>query len=265
MSVYKRGGHWQFSKTINGVRHRGALLTARSKAQAEQAEAKIILEIHQGEYGGRRFSPTLKDFVERVFVPWAKANRRSWKGDEGRLKSIERFFGAKRLSEISPFLIERFKVERRNTKIERPGSKSPAKPRLIYVNSIGDFDTHQGEAQRHPALMEQLDAGIDSFFTSLGKAADDVVLMTVSEFGRRPAENGSGTDHGTANVHFVVGPGVKGGRYGEQPSLANLDKNGNLVHTEDFRRLYATGLKWLRVDDTSPVLGDQFKSFSLFK
>lgn len=143
--------------------------------------------------------------------------------------------------------------------------KSPAKPRLIYVNSIGDFDTHQGEAQRHPALMEQLDAGIDSFFTSLGKAADDVVLITVSEFGRRPAENGSGTDHGTANVHFVVGPSVKGGRYGEQPSLANLDKNGNLVHTEDFRRLYATGLKWLRVDDSSLVLGEDFKSFPVFK
>jgi integrase len=131
MSVYKREGHWHFSKTINGVRQRGALPTARNKVQAEQAEAKIILELHKGEYCGHRSSPTLNDFVDRVFVPWAKANRRSWKGDEGRLHSIKRFFGAKRLSEISPFLIERFKVERRNSKIERHGSKLPAKPRSV--------------------------------------------------------------------------------------------------------------------------------------
>src|SRR5262249_9471290 len=120
MSVYKRRGRWHFSKTINGVRHRGALPTARNKAQAEQAEAKIILELHQNEYGGRRSSPTLNDFVDRVFVPWAKANRRSWRSDAGRLKSIKRFFGAKRLTDISPFLIERFKVERRSSAIRHP-------------------------------------------------------------------------------------------------------------------------------------------------
>jgi uncharacterized protein (DUF1501 family) len=147
--------------------------------------------------------------------------------------------------------------------------KSPAKPRIIYVNSIGDFDTHQGEAERHPALMEQLDLGIERFFTELGKDGDgkdgdDVMLMTVSEFGRRPRENGSGTDHGTANVHFVVGPKVKGGRYGEQPSLAELDRSGNLRHTADFRRLYATALRWLRVDNTEPVLGEDFQPFPVF-
>jgi uncharacterized protein (DUF1501 family) len=143
--------------------------------------------------------------------------------------------------------------------------QSPAQPRIIYVNGIGDFDTHEGEAERHPALLEDLDAGIDGFFAALGKDADNVVLMTVSEFGRRPAENGSGTDHGTAAAHFVIGPRVKGGRYGEPPSLTALDENGNLRHTQDFRRHYATGLDWLGVDDTTPVLGEAFKSFSLFK
>ena len=94
-------------------------------------------------------------------------------------------------------------------------------PRVVYVSTFGDFDTHQGEAQRHPALMQQLDAGIDAFLTKLEAAgvADRAVLMTTSEFGRRPAENGSGTDHGTAAAHLVVGAGVKGGRYGEPPSL----------------------------------------------
>jgi uncharacterized protein (DUF1501 family) len=142
--------------------------------------------------------------------------------------------------------------------------RSSASPRVIYVSGIGDFDTHFGEVQRHPALMTQLDDGIDSFFTGLGDHADDVVLATVSEFGRRPAENGDGTDHGTANVHFVVGPGVKGGRFGAPPSLTDLDGTGNLVHTTDFRSLYASLLDgWLGVE-SGPVLGDDFARMPLF-
>jgi uncharacterized protein (DUF1501 family) len=133
-------------------------------------------------------------------------------------------------------------------------------PRVIYVNGLGDYDTHQGEAERHPALMRDLDAGIDAFFTAVegGAAADRVLVMTVSEFGRRPAENGSGTDHGTAAPHFVIGPGVKGGRYGAPPSLTQLDDHGNLVATTDFRSLYATALQnWLGVD-AEPLIGRNF-------
>lgn len=142
---------------------------------------------------------------------------------------------------------------------------SPARPRVVYVSGIGDFDMHQGLAESHPMLLGQLDEGIDALFTKLGERADDVVLMTVSEFGRRPAENGSGTDHGTSNVHFVVGPGVKGGRYGEPPSLTALDRTRNLVHTTDFRRLYATGLRWLGVQRTEPVLGADYDAFPVFE
>ncbi|MEX0666584.1 MAG: DUF1501 domain-containing protein [Acidimicrobiia bacterium] len=148
--------------------------------------------------------------------------------------------------------------------------QSPARPRIVYINGVGDFDTHQGQAERHPVLLEQLDEGIDGFFSALDKSADQqvadrVVLMTVSEFGRRPQENGSGTDHGTANVHFVVGPKVKGGRYGEPASLTHLDEDGNLRHTDDFRRHYASGLRWLGVEDTTPVLGDDYKAFPMFE
>jgi len=147
--------------------------------------------------------------------------------------------------------------------------QSSAKPRIVYVNGVGDFDTHEGQSARHPALLQQLDDGIQAFFDALPAAQhDDVVLMTVSEFGRRPAENGSGTDHGTANVHLIVGGdgdgGVRGGRYGEPPSLTSLDRAGNLVHSADFRRLYATGLQWLGVDQTSPILGDDFEAFPVF-
>jgi uncharacterized protein (DUF1501 family) len=131
---------------------------------------------------------------------------------------------------------------------------------------LGDFDTHQGEAQRHPALMADLDAGVEAFFSRLDAAgaSDRAVVMTVSEFGRRPAENGSGTDHGTAAPHFFVGSPIKGGRYGEAPSLGKLDQSRNLVHTADFRSLYATALKgWLGVDP-EPVLGKRWETFPVF-
>jgi uncharacterized protein (DUF1501 family) len=141
---------------------------------------------------------------------------------------------------------------------------SEIRPRVVYISGIGDFDTHEGQAERHPALLEQLDTGIDEFFTALPEdVADGVVLMTLSEFGRRPAENGSGTDHGTANVHFVVGPRVRGGRFGAPPSLTRLDRNGNLDHSVDFRSLYATALGWLGVEP-APVLGDDFEPLPVF-
>jgi integrase len=136
MSVYKRGGHWHFRKTINGVRYRGALKTARNKVQAEQGEAAVILEIHHGSYGSRnRRSPTLQEFVDSTFRPWAEANRRSWKGDEGRLKSILRYFGNKRLDEISPFMIEKFKIERRKAKVQHHNAKTPSE-KLLSIASI---------------------------------------------------------------------------------------------------------------------------------
>jgi len=94
---------------------------------------------------------------------------------------------------------------------------------------------------------------------------DDSLVMTYSEFGRRPNENASkGTDHGTASVIFVVGNQVKGGLYGAQPSLETtaLDSAGNMRFTTDFRSVYATVLdKWLQ-SDSRAVLGDTFANLS---
>ncbi|MES1239908.1 MAG: DUF1501 domain-containing protein, partial [Chloroflexota bacterium] len=89
-------------------------------------------------------------------------------------------------------------------------------------------------------------------------ASERAVVMTVSEFGRRPAENGSGTDHGTAAPQFLIGASVTGGRYGTPPSLTQLDDHGNLVATTDFRSLYATALQdWLGVE-AEPLIGREF-------
>ncbi|MEX2100052.1 MAG: DUF1501 domain-containing protein [Acidimicrobiia bacterium] len=138
-------------------------------------------------------------------------------------------------------------------------------PRVIYLSGLGDYDTHQGQAQRHPVLMSDLDAGLETFFGTLeaAHASDRALVMTVSEFGRRPAENGSGTDHGTAAPQFFVGSGVKGGRYGAPPSLTQLNPQGNLVHSVDFRSLYATAVEgWLGVD-AEAVVGPGFTPLPL--
>src|SRR5207249_3954606 len=94
--------------------------------------------------------------------------------------------------------------------------------KVLHV-TLGGFDTHYTELNRHDSLMNYLDAAISAFQDDLSGygMADRVMIATWSEFGRRPKENASGgTDHGTASPVFLIGEGVKGGVYGETPNLA---------------------------------------------
>jgi uncharacterized protein (DUF1501 family) len=132
--------------------------------------------------------------------------------------------------------------------------------RVGYI-TLGGFDTHANQKETHDALMKALADGLSAFYTDLtnhGKA-DNVVVLTWSEFGRRVQENGSqGTDHGTAAPMFVLGNSVSKGIYGEPPGLNNLDANGNLKYTTDFRSVYATVLdRWLGAS-SKDVLGSSF-------
>jgi uncharacterized protein (DUF1501 family) len=126
---------------------------------------------------------------------------------------------------------------------------------------IGGFDTH---AEQKSALDQQypdLAGSIAAFWQDMVAhgTAENVLMITWSEFGRRVQENGSGgTDHGAAAPLFVFGPGVNGGLYGEPPDLKNLDDAGNLVFKTDFRSVYATVLgNWWGVD-AQPILGKKF-------
>ena len=115
----------------------------------------------------------------------------------------------------------------------------------IAFLALGSFDDHAATEQNHPKLLAQVDAAIDRFATEVAGKPNpaDYLLMTFSEFGRRVAEDGSGgTDHGTAAPMFVVGDAVAGGLHGAHPALetANLDKNGNMIRTVEFREVYAT-------------------------
>ncbi len=125
---------------------------------------------------------------------------------------------------------------------------SKAGTRIIFV-SLGSFDTHANQRVQQDRLLGYLGTGLKAFYDDLKAHGNDkrVLTMTFSEFGRRVSQNASGgTDHGTAAPVFVVGGALKGGIYGAHPSLTDLDKNGDLLHSQDFRAIYATVLeRWL--------------------
>jgi uncharacterized protein (DUF1501 family) len=140
---------------------------------------------------------------------------------------------------------------------------------LYYVSYRNNaFDTHVFQNDLHQRLLTYTSDAVSAFMLDLERIgrADDVVLMIFSEFGRRVPENVSlGTDHGAANVMFVVGNPVTGGHYGEIPSLTALTEGDNLQYTTDFRRVYQTMMQgWLGQGDTSSILNGSFTGFDMF-
>ncbi|HUR28295.1 MAG TPA: DUF1501 domain-containing protein [Planctomycetota bacterium] len=137
----------------------------------------------------------------------------------------------------------------------------------VFSLELSGFDTHSDQKNRHDALMRRLDASLPTFLADIAgtEAGKSTLVVAFSEFGRRVKENGSGgTDHGVAGPMFVAGEAVKGGLYGKHPSLTKLD-DGDLVHTTDFRSVYATVIeKWFGVD-ASRVLRAKYPVLPLLK
>jgi uncharacterized protein (DUF1501 family) len=141
--------------------------------------------------------------------------------------------------------------------------------RLYYVGYRNNaFDTHVQQSDLHQRLLTYTSDSIHGFMRDMERLgqADRVTMLIFSEFGRRVPENTSlGTDHGTANVMFFVGKQVKGGHYGQPSDLNGLDAGDNLVHTADFRRVYATSIDgWLRLGAADKVLKGKFEPFPVF-
>jgi uncharacterized protein (DUF1501 family) len=129
----------------------------------------------------------------------------------------------------------------------------------VITLTLGSFDTHQNQSGQHANLLRQLGEGLAALKGGLSEldAWDRTMVMTFSEFGRRPRQNNSnGTDHGTVAPHFVAGGAVKGGLYGQAPDLTRLDATQNVVWSTDFRQLYATVARdWWGVNPETVVRG----------
>ena len=138
-------------------------------------------------------------------------------------------------------------------------------PTRVYLVSLGGFDTHAGEKSTQEELLSTLDEAVSTFLTDMAsdRHGRNVVLMAYSEFGRRVAANSAdGTDHGTAGPMFVAGVPVRGGFYGEQPSLTDLD-DGNMKATVDFRSVYGELVAKVLATDPGKVLDTVPKQLGL--
>ncbi len=136
---------------------------------------------------------------------------------------------------------------------------SGAKLRVAHI-TLGGFDTHSAQQPEQERLLGDVGDALAAFYADLASYGKDgdVLTMTWSEFGRRVQENASqGTDHGTAAPMFLVGGSVRGGLYGEAPSLTSLD-HGNLKFTTDFRSVYATLLEGWCGAPADAVLGAHY-------
>jgi uncharacterized protein (DUF1501 family) len=141
--------------------------------------------------------------------------------------------------------------------------------RLYYVAYRNNaFDTHVFQGDLHQRLLTYTSDAVSAFMTDLERIgrANDVVVMMFSEFGRRVPENSNlGTDHGAANLMFAAGKKIKGGHYGQIPSLTRLDDGDNLVYTTDFRRVYASMISgWLGYKNSAAILNGAFETFDMF-
>jgi len=141
--------------------------------------------------------------------------------------------------------------------------------RILYTTSpYNSFDTHANQGQLHGGLWADVSNTVENFFDDLHEhdAADNVTLFMFTEFGRRITDNGSGTDHGASGIAFAIGDHVKGGIYGEYPSLElnQQEEGGNLKSSMDFRQVYVSILEdWLHLD-ASPIIGGKFEPVKFF-
>ena len=142
-----------YSFRIRGKRYRGAIPEARTKWQAEQAELRVRQEIFEGRFGihetGKRL---VTDFIDSDYLPWAKANKRSWREDEYKLPMIRSFFSGKSFRDVSPLLIEKFKSERlaTPTKHGTTRSRTTVSLELALVSRIFSLAVELGETDFNP-------------------------------------------------------------------------------------------------------------------
>ena len=139
----------------------------------------------------------------------------------------------------------------------------------IFYTQQGGYDTHANQLPTQPGLFRDLSRAVNDFFADLAEhdADDNVVMLIFTEFGRRIADNGSGTDHGSGGGAYIVGKPIAGGLYSEYPSLERerWAKGEDLEHTIDFRGIYGTILEqWLGLD-ASPIVNGSYEQINPFK
>jgi uncharacterized protein (DUF1501 family) len=220
-------------------------------AAASRSDKQQQREVIEGAAQPKKDEPSLLDFVQRTAANTYASSRR--------LQEIGKNYQPKVPYPNEP-LANRLKLAAQLIDADIGA-------RIFYV-SIGGFDTHANQLNAHANLLRQVSGAMTAFFKDMAARGhkDRILMMTFSEFGRRPYENGSrGTDHGAAAPMLLVGGKVKAGVVGEQPDLVTNTQQGNLKFNVDFRQVYAAILdQWLGVAHRD-VLGKDFEAAGIFK
>jgi uncharacterized protein (DUF1501 family) len=217
----------------------------------KKAQRTVIEEAAQGARSGEGDPANLLDFVRRTAVNTYESSKR--------LQEIARNYQPK-VPYPASGLANRLRLAAQLITAELGA-------RLFYV-SIDGFDTHANQLATHAGLLAELSEAMTAFYRDMAAQGhkERILMMTFSEFGRRPSENGSrGTDHGAAAPLFIVGSKAKAGFVGQQPSLTQNVVQGNLQHNIDFRQVYAAVLDhWLGVR-SQDVLGEPFQPVDILR
>ncbi|HEY6332736.1 MAG TPA: site-specific integrase [Blastocatellia bacterium] len=157
MAVRKRGSVWWYDFMIQGIRYRARVPAAQSRHEALDAESVARREVFEGTYGKPKGSDVFIDYVDKVFLPWSKQNKRSWSDDVYHAETFRKFFGQKRFSDITPFLIEKFKSERRSTrtKLNQPRSPASVNREVELLSRVFSLAIRDGVAASNPCSQVQ--------------------------------------------------------------------------------------------------------------
>ena len=135
----------------------------------------------------------------------------------------------------------------------------------VFYAELGGFDTHGAQMGTQTELLGHVSTAVSDFFDDLREhdAAEEVVMLVFTEFGRRVKDNGNGTDHGSGGGAFLIGDRVNGGIYAEYPSLDPADQlSGDLHYNNDFRSIYSTVLDdWFGIQP-EPIVNGSFERYS---
>ena len=135
----------------------------------------------------------------------------------------------------------------------------------VFYAELGGFDTHGAQMGTQTGLLGHVSTAVADFFADLREhdAAEEVIMLVFTEFGRRVRDNGNGTDHGSGGGAFLIGDRVNGGVYAEYPSLDPADQlSGDMHYNNDFRSIYSTILDdWYGIQP-EPIVNGSFERFS---
>jgi len=141
-------------------------------------------------------------------------------------------------------------------KLIKIGYDKGLKRQVVYVR-LASFDTHGSQKRVHGELLRSLSISLDKFQKIIDKTglSQNVTLFSISDFGRSVGANSDGSDHAWGNHLFVMGDAVKGGLYGDAPSLKlsgedDMSNKGRLIPKISMAQYYNTILEWFGADET---------------